>query len=359
MRSLRDKIGQMIMAGCRGETLSRDERLVFAEYQFGGFILFGRNCAAPRQIVELSRDLWESAAETPPLLAIDQEGGRVHRLPPPFTHFPTAAALGARGDARLAYRAGEAVAVELALAGLNLNFAPVLDVDCNPSNPVIGDRAFAGDPDSVSELALAWSRGLRKGGVIPCGKHFPGHGGTDADSHAECPVVWKSWNELEKTELPPFIAACRAGIEAMMTAHVKFPALDPHRPATLSEPIVTGLLRQQLGYGGVVFSDDMDMKAVGDEYSAGDAAVLAVRAGVDVLLYCHDSDKAAQAVETLCRAAESEPALRAQIEASSARLAGLKEKFLKKFSGAAPEELDQRLGQLPHARLVAEIHGSL
>lgn len=359
METLREKIGQMVMVGCRDQCLSREEQLILGEYQFGGFILFRRNCSSARQIRMLCGELWESAAEAPPLIAIDEEGGRVHRLPPPFTHFPAAAAIGACGDAALAYRAGKACAVELALVGINLNFAPVLDVDSNPANPIIGDRAFGTDPQTVITAALPWSCGLREAGVIPCAKHFPGHGDTDTDSHFECPVVRKSWDDLHRIELAPFAAACDAGIEALMTAHVQFPALDANHVATLSEPIVTGLLRHQLGYDGVVFSDDMAMKAVSDRYDSGEAALLALSAGVDVMLFCHDLEQATQAVETLCAAAEREPALRANVEASCRRIGALKQRRLRNFTGVPEGEVEIRLEQLAHSRLLAEIHGSL
>ena len=359
METLREKIGQMIMVGCRDEGLSHDERLVFTEFQFGGVILFRRNCGASRHMMSLCRELWDIASGQPPFIAIDEEGGNVHRLPEPFSHFPAAAVIGARGDPQLAYRAGRATAAELALVGINLNFAPVLDVNSNPCNPIIGARAFGTDSKSVTTMALAWSGGLRDGGVIPCGKHFPGHGDTDQDSHLDLPVLKKPFQEIQTVELPPFAAACRAGIEALMTAHVKFTELDANHVATLSEPIVTGLLRHQLGYNGVVFSDDMEMKAISDHCEAGEAAALALRAGVDVLLFCHDLEKAVNAVESLYAEAEREPALRAQIDASDQRIAALKARYLKEFTGAAQDELVERLEKLNHRRIFEEIHGSL
>ena len=201
MKALREKIGQMFMVGCHSESLTRDERLIFAEYPFGGFILFKQNCVEPAQILSLCRNLWESADESPPFIAIDQEGGRVHRLPEPFTHFPAAAQIGAKRNPALARQLGGATAEELKLAGINLNFAPVLDVNSNPANPIIGDRAFAADPKQVVEIASAWAQGLRDGGIIPCGKHFPGHGDTEKDSHLELPTVRKSLDELRAIEL--------------------------------------------------------------------------------------------------------------------------------------------------------------
>jgi beta-N-acetylhexosaminidase len=358
VEALREKIGQMIMVGCRGERINPDEQVIFQEYGFGGFILFRHNCVEPDQILALCRALWHGAANQPPFIAIDQEGGAVHRLPQAFTHFPAAATLGARRDPGLAYRAGRACAAELALVGINLNFAPMLDVNSNPANPIIGARAFSSDPHSVSDMALAWARGLREGGVIPCGKHFPGHGATDKDSHLALPVVEKPLAELEAVELPPFADACRGGIEALMTAHVKFPALDPRQAATLSEPIITGLLRHQLGYDGVVFSDDLEMKAISDHYGAGEAAALALGAGVDVLLFCHDLARAVEALEFLHAEGERSPALRARVQAGHRRITELKRRCLKLFSGAAENELADRLTSLDH-RSIAAIHGSL
>ena len=359
MDLLREKIGQMIMVGCQGESLSPDEHLIFTEYGFGGFVLFRRNCCAPRQLLALCRSLWDNAASQPPFIGIDQEGGKVHRLPEPFTHFPAAAIIGARNDLNIAYRAGRATAAELSLVGINLSFAPVLDVNSNPGNPIIGDRAFGNDPKLVTSMSLAWACGLRDGGVIPCGKHFPGHGDTDDDSHVARPVITKSWADLHAVELPPFAEACRRGIEALMTAHVKFTALDPNHVATLSEPVVTGLLRHQLGYEGVVFSDDMEMQAISDHHEIGEAAALALRAGVDILLFCHDLEKAIQAFEFLSAEAEREPALRARIEASYRRITALKQHWLKSFSGVAENELEERLIRLNHGKIVDDIHGNL
>jgi beta-N-acetylhexosaminidase len=356
---LRQKLGQMLMVGCQGETLTRAEKLVFEEYAFGGFILFKQNCRSPEQISDLCRSLWNTAADEPPFLAVDQEGGRVHRLPEPFTHFPPAEEIGNSGETALAYQCGLAAAAELALVGLNLNFAPVLDVDSNPANPIIGDRAFGRTPEQVIEMSSAWMRGLRAGGVIPCGKHFPGHGDTERDSHLELPVLEKSLDQLRKVELPPFVDACRDGIEALMTAHVRFTTLDRELPATLSEAVVTGLLRHQLGYDGVVFSDDMEMKAISVNFSPGEAAALALRAGVDVLLFCHELTNAVEVFESVCALAENDPPLRAKIAASVRRITVLKRKFLTAFTGLSSGEILARLKALNHQQIVDRIYGSL
>src|SRR5262245_2723728 len=359
MIELPQKIGQMFVVGCAGETVTREERLVFEQCGFGGFILFKENCRAPRQIAELCRDLWESADEMPPFIAIDEEGGAVHRLPEPFTHFPSAARIGAEHNNDLAYRLGKATAVELALAGINLNFAPVLDVNSNPRNPIIGERAFGGDPQSVVDSGWAWTKGLRDGGIIACVKHFPGHGDTDKDSHFALPIVDKPLAQLKAVELPPFVHACRNGIEAMMTAHVRYRALDAEFPATLSERIITGMLRYELGYDGVVFSDDMEMKAISNHYGLKESVALGARAGIDVFLFCHDLSKAVEAWEFLCAQAQRDAALRDQTEGSYRRIIELKRRCLKSFTGVVDNQLAKRLKRLAHGTLVDESHGSL
>jgi beta-N-acetylhexosaminidase len=352
---LRQKTGQLFLVGIAGANVSSEERLLFQEYGFGGFILFKRNCLDAGQIAALCRDLWEVAGEFPPFIGIDEEGGRVHRLPPPFTHFPPAASARHAAGSGLAYRAARAIGTELALAGINLNFAPVLDLDGNPGCPGIGDRAFSADPGEVTGFGRFWFDGLRDAGIIPCGKHFPGHGAANKDSHRELPIVTKPWELLKSTDLAPFEHACRNGIDALMSAHVLYTALDPRAPATLSPAIVTGLLRQQLGYGGVVFSDDMDMRAISGRYTAGESALAAILAGVNVLLFCHAPEKAVEAHEYLYARAAEDAAVRARVDESVARVTTLKQRRLAAFTGVGEKEIGERLARLNHGRIVAEI----
>jgi beta-N-acetylhexosaminidase len=358
LKELETKISQMLMVGIAGYELTTAELKLCQSHHFGGFILFSRNCGDPVQIRSLCRSLSNRAGNYLPFIAIDEEGGRVHRLPPPFTHFPPAAVIGKKGNPDLAFRVGRAVAAELTLLGINLNFAPILDVNSNPENPIIGDRSFGGTPDQVSVMALAWSEGLRSGGIIPCGKHFPGHGNTDTDSHLHLPVVERSVSELHAVELMPFLHACRSRIEALMTAHVIFSALDEKFPATLSSRIVTGVLRQELGYDGLVFSDDMEMQAITENFDAEKAAVSSVRAGIDVLLYCDDLSKAASIVELLCREARQDNQLRARINESSARIIKLKLRCLREQRDVPDNQLLEQLLALNHGKLIDEVYGS-
>lgn len=355
MATLKEKIGQMFMVGLRSEEPTQEEKQLLKDYPFGGFILFSHNLKEPRQILSLCRSLWETSNEDPPFIAIDQEGGRVHRLPAPFTHFPPAALLGRTGNPDLAYRFGLAAARELSAVGINLNFAPVLDVHSNPNNPVIGDRSLGPDPKQVTTLGWSVIGGLRDGGTIPCGKHFPGHGDTAQDSHLELPVVEKHVTSLQTVELPPFIHACRNQVESLMTAHVLYPALDSTYPATLSHAITGKLLRQQIGYDGVVFGDDMEMKAISKNYPLREAVSRGVHAGVDVLLFCHRKEGAIEAFEFLCHAAEKEEQTRMRVEESYQRIRKLKERHLKNFRGVGEDLLTEHIGITSHQKLAEEI----
>lgn len=357
VKELEIKVGQMLMVGIGGYELTTAELKICQSHNFGGFILFGRNCCGAAQIHSLCRSL-SKATRNLPFIAIDEEGGRVHRLPPPFTHFPPAARVGKTDNPDLAFRVGRAAAAELNLAGISVNLAPVLDVNSNSKNPIIGNRSFAATPHRAAAMALAWSEGLRSGGIIPCGKHFPGHGNTDSDSHLSLPLVEKSRSELQAVELLPFRHACRSRIEALMTAHVVFSALDEKLPATLSSRIVTAVLRQELGYEGLVFSDDMEMKAITRNFDAGEAAVSSVLAGIDMLLYCHDLSMAATIVELLCREARFDIQLRARIDESCARIDKLKMRYLRQHQSLPDNELLERLIALDHRKLIDEIHGS-
>ncbi|MGH9821407.1 MAG: beta-N-acetylhexosaminidase [Pyrinomonadaceae bacterium] len=359
MARIETEIGQILMVGISGSELSAVEKDAFERHRFGGFILFSHNCVRPAQIRSLCRSLWKVSKKLPPFIAIDQEGGRVHRLPEPLTHFPAAELLGRTGQPELAYRVGRATAAELALLGVNLDFAPVLDVNSNPKNPLIGNRSFGSQPQHVTPMALACARGLRDGGIIPCGKHFPGHGDTEKDSHLDIPIVDRPLDQLRTTELPPFLHACQNHIEALMTAHVVFNCLDAAVPATLSPRIITDLLRKEMAYEGVVFSDDMEMKSISDHYSEEEGALRCVRAGVDVLIYCHDMAKAIRIFDLFCREAKLDKALAARIAESYRRIIRLKKLYLGKCKDITEAKLLNELSRLNHSTLVDEIHGSL
>lgn len=293
--------------------------------RLGGVIFFSRNfsqpLAEPAHLAEAAALCVEVAAAAPPgpppVLSIDQEGGRVQRLRAPFTEWPPMACL-AGGDPSRAEQVGRAIADELCALGLNLDYAPVLDVHTNPANPVIGDRAMGAQPEEVILQALAFLRGLESAGVRGCGKHFPGHGDTAQDSHLVLPEVQAERGRLMSVEVAPFRAAVRAGIQMLMTAHVVYPAVDG-RPATLSRVWLQDILRRELGFRGVIVSDDLDMRAVAGA-DIEDVVVEALLSGCDAFLLCRDEERQLRAEEALYRAADRDARVRDRIEESGARL---------------------------------------
>jgi beta-N-acetylhexosaminidase len=320
--------GQLLVGGFGGSELPSEMARALAEGRRGGAILFKRNLPSLAAARELCARVLDAAPrELPPFIGVDQEGGRVGRLPPPFLSLPPMRVLGSLGDASLDEEVGSVLGLELALLGFNLDFSPVLDVDSNPKNPVIGDRAFSSDPAEVSRLGLAFARGLESSGVLACGKHYPGHGDTDTDSHFDLPVVKGDLERLAAVELEPFRAAARAGVASLMSAHVVYPALDATAPATLSHRIATELLRGELGFGGVLFSDDLEMRALSDRMSAAQSAVAAVRAGCDALLVCSDFSLQEAAHAALVREAERDAGFLARCREAAERGLAARRRF--------------------------------
>ena len=320
----------LLMVGFEGKSLPPRLARQIREGTVGGVILFSRNVEGPRQVRDLCREIRAAAGggQPAPLVAIDQEGGRVMRLTAPgFTRFPPARcySLFRSRSPRVAEAAGEAMAEELRAVGVDINFAPVLDVDSNPENPVIGDRALSSNPESVAELGIAFFRGMLSRGVLPVGKHFPGHGNTASDSHEVLPVVRSSRDTLLTREILPFRRAIRAGIPALMTAHVLYPALDREFPATLSEKILRGLLRKQLRFRGAVFSDALEMRAIAGRFGIGAAAVRAGSAGCDVVLVCGGELAREEAGEAIARAWADDGDFRKIARASIRRVERLRE----------------------------------
>src|SRR5438094_1136976 len=259
--SLRRQIGRLLIAGFGGHQLPVELASLAREFSLGGVILFARNVVEPEQVAELCYECARLVPDLPLWVSVDQEGGRVARLKAPFTEWPPMATLGRSGDVRLAERFARALAAELKSVGITLDYAPVLDIHTNPKNPVIGDRALGEKADDVARLGAAIVRTLQAEGIAACGKHFPGHGDTSTDSHVELPLVEHPPDRLRRVEWVPFKAAIEAGVASIMTAHVLVPSLDEKRPATLSRRIVQEILREELGYEGVIVSDDLEMKA--------------------------------------------------------------------------------------------------
>jgi beta-N-acetylhexosaminidase len=316
--------GRVIIAGFEGLDLPEDIRVALSSGSLGGVILFKRNIDSLEQTAALLsrvRDAWSLSHA--PIIGVDQEGGRVVRLRDPLTVLPPAARFGALDRPDLTEEAGALVGRELSAVGFTFDFAPVLDVATNPDSPVIGDRAFGATPEAVIRHALPFGRGLLRGGVCPCGKHFPGHGDAALDSHLALPRVSHDRARLEAVEMAPFAAWCRAGIGPVMSAHVVYTSLDPYGPATLSALILTSLLRDGIGFDGVIFSDDMEMGAIEALGGAGQVAVRAVAAGVDGLLVCRRTEHREAVRSALARRAADDISFRERLQSSAERLAAL------------------------------------
>ena len=343
--ALRHQIGQLLVAGFDGQSVPVELKALAREFGLGGVILFARNIAEPEQVAELSYEAALLVQDLPVWVSVDQEGGRVARLKAPFTEWPPMATIGRSGDERLAERFARALASELRSVGVTLDYAPVLDVHTNPKNPVIGDRALSDTARDVARLGSAIIRGLQAEGIAACGKHFPGHGDTATDSHVHLPLVEHPIERLRELELVPFRAAIDADVAAIMTAHVLLPALDEERPATLSKRIVSGLLRDDLHFDGLIFSDDLEMKAVAGQYAVPAAAVLAVEAGCDGVLICSGRHELqAAALEALVHALEQERLSASRVEDAIRRHRRAKERLL--ASAVAPRPSRSR--QLSH-----------
>jgi beta-N-acetylhexosaminidase len=316
------EIAGLFGVGFQGTSPS-PEVLALVRRGVAGVVLFARNVEEAGQVAGLVAGL-KRAAGRPLLVSIDQEGGRVARLRAPqgFTELPPMRALGDAGDEALAGEVGLLLGRELRAVGIDQDFAPVVDVDTNPANPVIGDRSLSRDPEVVSRLGAALALGLQSAGVAACAKHFPGHGDTSQDSHTHLPRLPHPLERLDRVELAPFRALARAGVASVMTAHVVFEAIDRARPATLS-PGVLRVLRERVGFDGCCISDDMEMKAVADHFPLEEAVPAALAAGVDLLLVCHDATVQARAIDVARRAVEEGRVPRARIAEARARVSRL------------------------------------
>jgi len=291
--TVQQKIGQRFTIGFTGTKISGELRRLVREYKIGNIILFKNMLTNADQAKALCEDIQElvvSETGYPAFISLDQEGGTVVRLPPDMINVPGAMALAASGNMDNIAEAAFITAAELQRTGINLNLAPVLDINCNRDNPVIGIRSFSVQTQEAADCAVAAVRAYNKAGIMCCGKHFPGHGDTSVDSHLDLPLINISLEELEKRELVPFKAAISENIPAIMTAHILFPKIEPEKlPATMSAKILKELLREKLGFEGLIFSDGMEMNAIKNHFGIPRGCVLALSAGVDNVLVCHES----------------------------------------------------------------------
>ncbi|WP_213579125.1 beta-N-acetylhexosaminidase [Paenibacillus lautus] len=305
--TVEEKIGQLVLVGLEGTAIDETSRKLVKDHHVGGFILFKDNIESVEQTVKLLNDLKEANAANPvPLwLSIDEEGGRVTRFPEEYVKLPSSGKVGSKGDLALTKRVGGLIAQKVAGLGLNMVFAPVLDIHSNPNNPVIGDRSFGTTAETVTEHGIASMKGIQEKGVVPVVKHFPGHGDTSVDSHLGLPVVEHDLKRLHEMELVPFQQAINEGADVVMVAHLLMKSIDPDTPSSYSKPVINDLLREEMGFKGVVITDDMTMGAISGSTDVGEASVKSVVAGSNMVLIGHEYAQEEAVIQALTKAVRS------------------------------------------------------
>ncbi len=331
--TLEKKVAQLFMVSFFGTHLTEAEALFLREVQPGAVALFGRNAESPIQVTALTNSIQQQSGVgggLPLLIAVDQEGGLIQHLQAGFTRFPAPMLWTATQDSDLAYDVGAAMARELRAVGVNMNLAPVADLQTNPHNPIIKRRSFGNIPEMVAPILTNFIRGMQENGVVATVKHFPGHGDTATDSHLQLPIVDHDQDRLNALELQPFMAAVAAGVEVAMVSHIWFPALDAEPlPASLSQRVVAGLLREELGYDGIIMTDALDMDAVDTSYGASEASIRAILAGNDLIaIGAHvGTDRIRAAIADVVQAVRDGRISEGQVDLSVSRLLATKEKY--------------------------------
>lgn len=330
--SAKEKVGQRIVVGFPGTEIDSElEELIF-QYKIGNFILFKHNIVSASQVKDLCNKLQHLALEStgyPAFITIDQEGGMVTRLEEDCVNIPGAMAIAATNNVMNAYQAGKITGEQLKELGVNFNLAPDVDINSNMDNPVIGVRSYGDDPNKVAEYSVAMVKGLLDGGVLASAKHFPGHGDTNVDSHLGLPQVNKTLSQLQECELVSFQAVIDAGIPAITTSHIIFPELEPeHIPATMSRNIITGLLKDKMGFQGLVISDCMEMSAIQKYYGTVEGVKSAVKAGVDLIFLSHTRNYPREAATVLTAALEAGEFSMEEMNASVEKILKFKEKYI-------------------------------
>lgn len=326
--TIEEKIGQLLIVGLEGRVVGEKELYQLNNNKVGGFVLFARNIEDQEQTLSLLRDLkTNNESDIPLFMAVDEEGGSVSRLSNIYGPLPDMRALGHLNNKEISYVYGSNLGKRLKGIGLNLNFAPVLDINSNASNPVIGKRSFGSTAEIVIEHGIELMEGIRSQGIIPTVKHFPGHGDTDVDSHYDLPVVYKDKDELMDLELRPFIRAIDEDVEMIMIAHILYNQLDTDKPSTMSSEIMQNLLREELGYNNIIISDDMTMGAIIKNFTLEQAALDFLIGGGDILLICHGEDNPTIVIEAIKESIEEGRLSLEDIDEKLFRILSLKEKY--------------------------------
>ncbi|MFC4776697.1 beta-N-acetylhexosaminidase [Paenibacillus sp. GCM10023252] len=327
--TIEEKLGQLVLVGFQGTEVDSETAAMMSKSHVGGFILYKNNLQSSQQMVNLLNQLKAAnhkSSSIPLWLSVDQEGGLVNRMPDEFTKVPPASDIGRVNRPSYTYGIYQAIGKELSAIGFNMDFAPVLDINSNPNNPVIGSRAFGTTPSVVKQQGLSAVKGLSSAQVIPVVKHFPGHGDTSVDSHLALPVVGKSYEQLESFEWKPFKAAIDGGADVVMVAHLLVRQIDHQYPSSMSSKLMTGVLREKLGFKGVIITDDMTMGGISDHYKIGEAAVRSIRAGSDIILIGHGHEQQLEVLRALKEALNNNEITEERLDESLYRILRLKSK---------------------------------
>lgn len=325
--SLEEKIGQLFIVGFEGEEINDEIVDLVKNQKVGGLIYFSRNIVDSNQIINLNNEIKAIEKDIPLFISVDEEGGVVSRVPEEFVKLPSSGYIGQFNDENLSYNVGKIIAKELNSLGFNMDFAPVLDIDSNPNNTVIGERAFGNNSEIVSRLGIKTMEGIKDGKIIPVAKHFPGHGDTDVDSHYGLPIVKKTLEELENLEFIPFKNAIDNGADVVMISSIILESIDNEYPATMSKKVTTDILRDSLGFDGVIATDDMTMGAIVDNYNLADAVIMSINAGSDLVLVCHGYDDIINSIVAVKDAVNSKIISEEKIDESVYRILKLKDKY--------------------------------
>jgi beta-N-acetylhexosaminidase len=328
--TMSEKVGQMLMVGIDGATVSTESASFIQKEHIGGAIINGYNVISPTQLLHLNNQFKEinaQANKSPIFLSVDEEGGKVSRMPPGILNLPNSKDIGDKNDVNIASKVGLAIGERVKAFGFNMTMSPVMDINSNPNNPIIGVRSFGNNADVVTRMGIAEMQSIQKENIIPVVKHFPGHGDTDVDSHKGLPIVYNDINRLNALELVPFKKAIQQNADMTMVAHILIPKLDPLYPSSLSKIAVTDLLRKKLHFNGVIITDDLTMGAILQNYDIGDAAVKAIQAGNDIALVCHGLDNQMKAKNAILAAAKDGNISEQQINESVYRILKLKKKY--------------------------------
>ena len=338
--TLDEKIGQLITVGIDGYNLDDNAKDLIESKKVGGIILFKNNVNDSNQLLQLINSIKEtnSTNKIPIFISVDEEGGRVNRFPKEITALPSNKIVGNKNDSNLAYDIGKDIGYALSSFGYNMDFAPVLDINSNPNNTVIGDRAFSSDKNIVANLGANEIKGFISSNVICVAKHFPGHGDTATDSHYSLPIINKTIEQLQGIEFVPFKKAIQEKVPAIMVSHILLPNVDNTNPASMSKPIITDILRKDLKFDGVVVSDDMTMGAITNDYDISEACIKSINAGTDLLLVCHGYDNEVKVINSIKEAVNNKIISMDRIDESVYRILSLKENY--KLSDEKIESID-------------------